>query len=160
VPKLTRSRLLAGAAPLLAAPVVGKLARDAMAADGDERHLQSHRHGHPGSAHASMIGEHVPAVAGPHLLDDLLYPPPALPYEPGRVREYTLSAIDVDVEIAPGVFFPGWTYNGTIPGPVIRATEDDLLRVRFSNGGSSADSNDPRRGVVGGPRRPRHDLSD
>src|SRR5918999_5233516 len=136
MPKLTRSRLLAGAAPLLAAPVVGKLARDAAAQDGEERHLQGHRHGHPSNAHASMIGEHVPAVGGPHLLDELLYPPPPLPYEPGRVREYTLSAVDVDVEIAPGIFFPGWTYNGTIPGPVIRATEDDLLRVRFSNGGS------------------------
>ena len=32
--------------------------------------------------------------------------------------------------------FPAWTYNGTVPGPVIRATEDDLLRVHFANGGS------------------------
>ena len=83
-----------------------------------------------------MIGEHAPAVGGPNDLDALLYPPPALPHEPGRVREYTLRAIDKDVEIAPGVFFPAWTYNGTIPGPVIRATEDDILRVRFVNQGS------------------------
>ena len=38
--------------------------------------------------------------------------------------------------MAPGVFFPGWVYNGTAPGPVIRATEGDLLRVHFVNGGS------------------------
>jgi FtsP/CotA-like multicopper oxidase with cupredoxin domain len=34
------------------------------------------------------------------------------------------------------VFFPGWTYNGSAPGPIVRATEGDLLRVHFSNRGS------------------------
>jgi FtsP/CotA-like multicopper oxidase with cupredoxin domain len=86
--------------------------------------------------HAAMIGEGAPAVGGPHDLDSLLYPPPALPYKRGRVREYTLTAIDKDIEVAPGVFFPAWTYNGTVPGPVLRATEGDLLRVRLVNGGS------------------------
>ena len=38
--------------------------------------------------------------------------------------------------VAPSVFFPAWTYNGTVPGPVIRATEDDILRVHFVNAGS------------------------
>jgi FtsP/CotA-like multicopper oxidase with cupredoxin domain len=52
------------------------------------------------------------------------------------VREYTLVARDEELEIAPGVFFPAWTYNGTVPGPVIRATEDDVLRVRFANAGA------------------------
>ncbi|OFW73676.1 MAG: copper oxidase, partial [Actinobacteria bacterium RBG_16_68_12] len=65
-----------------------------------------------------------------------LYPPPALAHEPGRVREYELVALDREIEVAPGVTFPAWTYNGTVPGPVIRATEDDLLRVKFTNGGS------------------------
>ena len=83
-----------------------------------------------------MIGDAVPAVGGPHDLDALLYPPPPLPHEPGRVREYALTAVDKELEIAPGVFFPAWTYNGTVPGPIVRATEDDLLRVRFHNAGS------------------------
>ena len=42
------------------------------------------------------------------------------------MREYTLTAVDREIEIAPGVFFPAWTYNGTVPGPVLRATEGDL----------------------------------
>jgi FtsP/CotA-like multicopper oxidase with cupredoxin domain len=46
-----------------------------------------------------------------------------------------LTALD-QIEIAPGVFYPAWTYNGTVPGPVLRATEGDLLRVRFANAGS------------------------
>lgn len=83
-----------------------------------------------------MKGAGVPAVGGPHDLDALLYPPPALPHRPGRIREYALTAFDRDLEIAPGVFFPAWTYNGTAPGPVIRTTEDDVLRVKFTNAGS------------------------
>ena len=86
--------------------------------------------------HAAMIGAGAPAVGGPHDLDALLHPPPALPYSPGRVREYTLTATDKEIEVAPGVFFPAWTYNGTVPGPVLRATEGDILRVNFVNAGS------------------------
>ena len=33
-----------------------------------------------------------------------------------RLREYTLIAVDKEIEIAPGVFFPAWTYNGRSPG--------------------------------------------
>src|SRR5688572_25087268 len=51
------------------------------------------------------------------------------------VREYTVTAIDKEVEIAPGLFFPAWTYNGRIPGPTLRATEGDRLRIVFRNGG-------------------------
>ncbi|MBA2296889.1 MAG: multicopper oxidase domain-containing protein [Actinobacteria bacterium] len=133
--KFTRGRLLAGAAPLAAAPLIAKLALDGDASAADRR-LQSHADNHRSLGHAAMIGENAPAVGGPNDLDALLYPPPPLPHQPGRVREYTLRAIDKEVEIAPGVFFPAWTYNGTIPGPVIRATEGDILRVRFVNQGS------------------------
>jgi FtsP/CotA-like multicopper oxidase with cupredoxin domain len=52
------------------------------------------------------------------------------------VREYTLIAVDKEIEIAPGVFFPAWTYNGRVPGPTIRATAGDRLRVRLVNAGS------------------------
>ena len=135
-PKITRGRLLAAAAPFAAAPLVGKLVLGGDAAASGHRMLASHEHGGMAMGHAAMIGPGVPAVGGPGDLDALLYPPPVLPHEPGRVREYTLTAIDTDIEVAPGVFFPAWTYNGTIPGPVIRATEDDILRVRFVNAGS------------------------
>jgi FtsP/CotA-like multicopper oxidase with cupredoxin domain len=57
--------------------------------------------------------------------------------ENGRtVREYTIVAVDKEIEIAPGLFFPAWTYNGRVPGPTIRATAGDLLRIRFINAGS------------------------
>lgn len=52
------------------------------------------------------------------------------------LREYDIYAVDRTIEIAPGVSFPAWTYNGQVPGPTIRATEGDRLRVRFLNQGS------------------------
>jgi FtsP/CotA-like multicopper oxidase with cupredoxin domain len=45
-------------------------------------------------------------------------------------------AIDREIEIAPGVFFPAWTFNGQVPGPTLRATEGDRVRVTFLNQGS------------------------
>jgi len=54
------------------------------------------------------------------------------------LREYRLTAVDREVEIAPGVVYPAWTYNGQVPGPTLRATEGDLLRIHFTNGGTHA----------------------
>jgi FtsP/CotA-like multicopper oxidase with cupredoxin domain len=50
------------------------------------------------------------------------------------VREYLLAAGEHEIEIAPGVFFPAWSYNGQVPGPTLRANEGDRMRVRFVNG--------------------------
>ena len=52
------------------------------------------------------------------------------------LREYEFFSVDREIEIAPGVFFPAWTYNGQVPGPTIRATEGDRVRVNFLNQGS------------------------
>jgi FtsP/CotA-like multicopper oxidase with cupredoxin domain len=52
------------------------------------------------------------------------------------LREYNIYAVDREIEIAPGMFFPAWTYNGQVPGPTIRATEGDRVRVTFQNAGT------------------------
>ena len=53
------------------------------------------------------------------------------------LREFTLIASDNLVkEISPGVFYNVWTFNGTVPGPTIRATEGDIVRINFINNGS------------------------
>ena len=52
------------------------------------------------------------------------------------LREYEIFAADREIEIAPGLFFPAWTYNGQVPGPTIRATEGDRIKVTFKNLGS------------------------
>ena len=50
------------------------------------------------------------------------------------VHEYEFVVINKDIEVAPGVFFPAWTYNGRVPGPTIRATEGDRIRISLING--------------------------
>lgn len=55
------------------------------------------------------------------------------------LREFTIIAEDDKIqEISPGVFYNVWTFNGTVPGPTIRATEGDLVRVNFINNGSKS----------------------
>ena len=52
------------------------------------------------------------------------------------LREFEIIGVDKEIEIAPGVKFPAWTYNGRVPGPTMRVTEGDRLRVVFKNEGS------------------------
>ncbi len=66
------------------------------------------------------------------------------------LREYKILAIDKEIEIAPGVYFPAWIYGsptspesrvaghivGRVPGPSLRCIEGDLIRITFTNGGS------------------------
>ena len=49
------------------------------------------------------------------------------------LREYHIVAVDKELEIAPGVFFPAWTYNGRVPGPSLRCVEGDRIIVNFIN---------------------------
>ncbi|MGH9579275.1 MAG: multicopper oxidase domain-containing protein, partial [Terriglobales bacterium] len=62
--------------------------------------------------------------------------PPPTPAKNG-VREFEL-VLEENVlhEVAPGVKVPSWTFNRTVPGPVLRATEGDLVRVKFVNKGT------------------------
>jgi FtsP/CotA-like multicopper oxidase with cupredoxin domain len=50
------------------------------------------------------------------------------------LREYDFIAGDRDLEVAPGILYPAWTYNGRVPGPTIRATEGDRIRINLLNG--------------------------
>ena len=52
----------------------------------------------------------------------------------GRVqREYGVIALDGEAEVAPGVKFPAWTFNGYVPGPTLRCTEGDFVKLHFLN---------------------------
>lgn len=50
------------------------------------------------------------------------------------LREYEFVATNKLIEVVPGIEYPAWTYNGRIPGPTIRATQGDRIRLRFFNG--------------------------
>jgi FtsP/CotA-like multicopper oxidase with cupredoxin domain len=50
------------------------------------------------------------------------------------LREWEIFAVDHEIEVAPGVKFPAWTFNTRVPGPALRCTEGDRLRITFRNG--------------------------
>src|SRR6187431_1134304 len=50
-----------------------------------------------------------------------------------RIVEINLDARLASVEIAPGVTVNAWTYDGGVPGPLIRVRVGDRLVVRFTN---------------------------
>lgn len=49
------------------------------------------------------------------------------------VKEFTLEAVEKEIELHPGKWVKAWTYNGQLPGPLLRVTEGDLVRVHFWN---------------------------
>lgn len=51
------------------------------------------------------------------------------------LREYWFYVKNVQIEVAPGIFYPAWSYNGQVPGPTIRATEGDTIKIHFKNEG-------------------------
>jgi FtsP/CotA-like multicopper oxidase with cupredoxin domain len=60
-------------------------------------------------------------------------PPAATPGASGRTVEIALTAQEASWELAPGKRITAWTYNGTVPGQLIRVGEGDRVRVVFTN---------------------------
>jgi FtsP/CotA-like multicopper oxidase with cupredoxin domain len=99
-----------------------------------EAHASPAHAGHT-EGHASFRGGAVANEFDPHaILRDFDYGKTTR-LASGRVlREWQLVASDLEIEVAPGVKFPAWTYNDRIPGPTLRAREGERLRVTFLNG--------------------------
>lgn len=74
-----------------------------------------------------------PRGIDPAALDAQTFPPPPDGRPAGTVRELEFRVEERLIEVAHEVFIEAWTYNGTVPAPIIRATEGDTLRIRFEN---------------------------
>ena len=104
---------------------------------------------HGGSTHGNFgsVGEYSDSRFDPHEFlrqfhtgkTDAENVPQRIYEEDGRtVREFEIQAVDTVIEIAPGVEFAAWAFNGQVPGPTLRAVEGDLIRVKFRNLGEHA----------------------
>lgn len=49
------------------------------------------------------------------------------------IKEFSLTAKEASWEVGPAQTLKAWTFNGQVPGPVLRAKEGDLVRVNFKN---------------------------
>ncbi|HVF78025.1 MAG TPA: multicopper oxidase domain-containing protein [Solirubrobacteraceae bacterium] len=137
--RLTRRRLL-GTLPALglgATALHAALPHSHGSAAAATEHSSSAGHG-AGEGHGGFRGGEVNHKANgfdPHtLVRDFDYGKTSKLPDGRTLREWTLTAAEQDIEIAPGVTYAAWSYNGRIPGPTLRATEGDLLRIRFVNG--------------------------
>jgi FtsP/CotA-like multicopper oxidase with cupredoxin domain len=51
----------------------------------------------------------------------------------GAMREFTLTAAATTWEIGPGQRVTAWAYNATVPGPELRVSAGDTIRVKLVN---------------------------
>lgn len=64
--------------------------------------------------------------------DPSIVPPPITRTEPTTVR-FTLTTKEVTAEIADGVTYDFWTFDGTVPGPLLRAMVGDTIELTLVN---------------------------
>mgnify|MGYP001262138427 FL=1 len=79
---------------------------------------------------------HSPIAQLPVVQGQLGYAPHAAPpvnrdYQ--ALVEIELMTTEEVMEIAPGVEYKFWTFNGSVPGPMIRVREGDVVRMNFRN---------------------------
>jgi FtsP/CotA-like multicopper oxidase with cupredoxin domain len=134
--KFSRRKLLGGAAAAGATlPVLHELvphqSLHSQAASANQ-HLEHAAQVHAASDHLGTKGRVDPAVNGFDPVEMLR------DFDEGRVvggvREWELVAEEKEIEVAPGVRYLAWAYNGRVPGPTLRAREGERLRIRFVNG--------------------------
>lgn len=51
----------------------------------------------------------------------------------GDVKVFRLTCSIIEWETEPGKLVEGWAYNGVVPGPEIRVTEGDMVRIEVTN---------------------------
>ena len=69
-------------------------------------------------------------------LDTSLYPPPPRAGATPAVLRTELWISEQPVQVARATRFEAWTFNGAVPGPVLRAREGDELAIRLRNLGT------------------------
>ncbi|NKQ52436.1 multicopper oxidase domain-containing protein [Amycolatopsis sp. K13G38] len=99
------------------------------------------------STDGSATGQQGPAMAGMGMNaapapDWRPYDPALQPAPGGSAHDVTLRIDQTTVEIAPGVRQQVWTYNGTVPGPVLHGRVGDLFTVHVINNGDMPHSID------------------
>ncbi len=70
------------------------------------------------------------------------------PAPEGTVHEISISAEEIEMEVAPGRTQKMWTFNGSVPGPVLRGKVGDTFEITLTNNGTMGHSIDFHAGDV------------
>lgn len=60
-------------------------------------------------------------------------PAPAADEPEPQLREFTLTATEINLELQPGTTVRAWAYNGQVPGPEFHVREGDHVRITLIN---------------------------
>jgi FtsP/CotA-like multicopper oxidase with cupredoxin domain len=74
-----------------------------------------------------------PEDLGPLSLESITSPPPADPGPRPVTRRVRMVAVDQRIAVSAAASFDAWTFEGRVPGPVLRATEGDQLEITLEN---------------------------
>jgi FtsP/CotA-like multicopper oxidase with cupredoxin domain len=89
-----------------------------------------------GRAESYGHGVEPPTELAAGALDSSLYPPAPRAGPAGAAVQADLWVSEQPVQVARDARFDAWTFNGAIPGPVLRAREGDALAIRLRNLGA------------------------
>jgi hypothetical protein len=80
------------------------------------------------------------------------------PQAPGTVHRHTLRVSEITAQVGAGVTQKRMTYNGGVPGPVLRGQVGDHFEITLVNDGTMSHSIDFHAGVLA-PDKPMHSIS-
>lgn len=83
-------------------------------------------------------------------LDPASLPPPITRTEPTTVK-YTLTFKEVTAELADGTTYDFWTFDGTVPGPMLRVMVGDTVELTLVNPATNSSPHDIDLHAVNGP---------
>lgn len=97
----------------------------------------------PGHANAGMKGKFILTLpeddhdGHSQEVDDVVKKaddiPARLNYQAPREVVFDISAVEVESKLEDGSTYEYWTYNGTVPGPLLRVREGDTVVVNLKN---------------------------
>ncbi|QFG69870.1 multicopper oxidase domain-containing protein [Ornithinimicrobium pratense] len=118
-----------------------------------------------GSSHGGAAGHGAaghPATATPLLDPDArvqdVVDPVLVPLDGERVHRLTLTAQELELEVAPGVTQTRWTFNGQVPGPTLRGRVGDVFEITLVNDGTLGHSIDFHAGALA-PDQPMRTIA-
>ncbi len=136
--RTSRRSFVAGTAALLASAV-------ASCKPGGARQAPAGLRGHPNLRHPNGDAPGPVAARPPAPPNRATYRTfsPELPAPlPGRVHKLHFTVRDVNFAVTPDVVVPVWTFDGSLPGPVVHVRQGDTVEFTLTNEGSTGHSMD------------------
>jgi nitrite reductase (NO-forming) len=100
---------------------------------------------------ATVTDQPTPALAAPNVArDPAILPPPITRSDPTTV-EITLTVKELVSELANGTSYSFWTFEGTVPGPMLRVMEGDTVKFTLTNPAESSALHNIDLHAVNGP---------